>query len=284
MPSFIAKCTPSLGSVSMFWSRMTESILWPMGIGKTLLYLRDRNGGEIAEVRNSMVDEALEYDRTTNPVTHLFWIDDDVLVFAGALKELLALKVEVASGTYFLKEGGEPQPLLWEGDFSDGPMLPFRPNQVVPIRFCGMGLTLVRLDLYKRMAKELDLGRDKYNRLRFYHTAKEEDMGVDAKGVVSEGFTEDWWFLTHAAKVGATMRASTGKNAFGFHVSPAFECTHPGCGFRTSERRLAYRHAAENLTHHIDEDIVGHPGPQWNQWVKGEAIRWPTPAGEVVWE
>jgi hypothetical protein len=286
MPSTIVKCTPSLGNVSLFWSRMTESIIWPMGVGKSMMYLRDAVGGEIAEVRNQIVDMALEHDRTANPVPYLLWLDDDVLPMAGCLKELLALRADIASGTYFLKEPGEPQPLLWEGEFSEGPMMPFIPDKVIPIKFCGMGLTLVKIDVYKRMAKELDLGRDKYNRLRFYHTAKdaEGDMGVDATGIYSEGFTEDVWFMTQAAKVGVKAVASTGPNAFGFHTMPVFECMAEGCGFRTCERRLAYRHAGDNVTHNVSEDITGFPEKQWKQWCKGEAVRWQTPSGDVTWE
>jgi hypothetical protein len=278
MSNFIAKCTPSLGNVSIFWTRMTESVVFPMGVGKMLLYLRDKNGGEIAETRNGIVAEALEYDRTCNPITHLFWIDDDVMVQMGALKELLALKADIAAGVYFLKEDGLPQPLLWLGEFSEGPMLPFEPNKVLPIKFAGMGLTLVSLDVYKRMAAELDIGEDKYHRPQWYKTG---DADVDENGVVSVGHTEDWWFFDNAGKLNLRTMGATTKQAFGFHVMPTFTCT---CGFNTCERVLANRHSVKKGSHRISEDITGYPQKQWKQWVKGKPITWNTPDGDVVWE
>ncbi len=281
MPSFICKCTPSLGHVSLFWSRMTECQNWPVGVGKTLLYLRDRIGGEIAEVRNAIVHEAREYDRLHNPVTDLFWVDDDVLPFQFCLTELWSQRAAIATGTYFMKLDGPAQPLLWPGDFTEGPLVPFTPNKVFPVRYAGMGLTLIKLDVYKRMAKELTLPKDKYGHTQFYKTSSAEDITADVTGNIESGFTEDSWFYNHAALLDYQPLAVTTKHAFGFHCLPLFECS---CGFRTNERLLANRHEATEPGHRISEDVTGYPAEQWASWVKGEPIVWHTPDGDVVWD
>lgn len=281
MPSFIAKCTPSLGNVSLFWARMTECQNWPVGVGKSLFYLRDAQGGEIAEVRNAIVAECLEYDRTHNPVTHLFWVDDDVLPFQFCLTELWAKKAPICTGTYFMKLDGPPQPLLWPGEFTEGPLVPFQPNRELSVRYAGMGLTLIELNVYKRMAKELDLPKDKYGRTQFYKTSTAEDITMDASGNVNAGFTEDSWFYDHAAKAGFAPLALTTKHAFGFHCAPLFECR--ACGFKTNERLLANRHVVDEPGHRISEDITGYPQEQWRQFVAGEPITWEIPDGKVVW-
>jgi hypothetical protein len=195
--------------------------------------------------------------------------------------ELWALKVDVATGTYFLKCDGQPQPLLWEGEFSEGPMVPFIPNKVLPVKYSGMGLTLVKLDVYKRMADSLP--KDKYGRPQWYKTSTADDISTDDNDVIGSGYTEDYWFFQHAHKLelGISFKAATTKHAFGFHVQAIFECHH--CPFKTSERKLAYRHMTENSSHYVDEDITGFPQEQWKQWLEGKEISWQTPDGVVVW-
>ncbi len=247
----VAKCTPSLGQVSVWWSRMTESVLWPSNTGKAIFYLRDKVGGEIAEVRNAIVESVLAYDAQANPVSHLFWVDDDVLVFSGALRELLSHKRDIASGVYFQKMPGRTtEPLIYPT--KNGGADHFVPDRYYEVWGHGMGLTLVRAAVYKRMRDELNLGLDKYGRPRWYHTTGPDDaVEVDAGGTVHTGYTEDLFFLDNAARLGYRPLIDTTKHAFGFHYDA--------------------------------EKDVGYPEEQWRQWVAGEPIRWWTAAGEVVW-
>jgi hypothetical protein len=250
--SMIAKCTPSLGNVSLWWTRATESIAWPTGgTGKAIFYLRDGVGGEIAEVRNGIVDAVLEYDRTTAPVSHLFWIDDDVLVFPGCLLELLHQRVDICSGVYFTKMPGHgSEPLIYPE--RNGGADSFRPNEAYDVWGHGMGLTLVRTDVYKRMRDELKLPPDKYGRPSWYHTTKlDEEIRQDETGILQFGWTEDLWFLENASKLGYKPRVVTTKHAFGFHYDARAD--------------------------------KGYPEEQWKQWIAGEAIVWQTPDGPVTW-
>ena len=113
--TFIAKCTPSLGRVSIWWARMTEHLIWPNGLGKAIFYLQDKVGGEIAESRNSLVAEVLNYHRTCNPVSDLFWLDDDVLPFQGAVAELYRRRWAIEGLSLEMAEtlNTEPQTLAY---------------------------------------------------------------------------------------------------------------------------------------------------------------------------
>src|SRR5437868_27315 len=63
----IARCTPTLGMVSVFWHTAVESLAWPMNVIKAPLTLIDdkpdhlRTGNEIAEARNYIVAKALSF-------------------------------------------------------------------------------------------------------------------------------------------------------------------------------------------------------------------------------
>ena len=250
MPSYIAKCTPSLGSVSLWWARATESILWPNNTGKAIFYLRDGVGGEVAEVRNGIVEAVLRYDAEVNPVTHLFWVDDDVLVFPGCLLELLHLDRDIASGVYFTKlPGNLSSPLIYPE--RGGGTARFVPDRVQEVWGHGMGLTLVRTEVYKRM-RDAGLPADRYGRPKWYHTSRpDEDVRQDGHGNIDLGGTEDNYFLDAAGKLGYRPAVCTRKHTFGFHYDA--------------------------------EKDLGYPEEQWGQWVKGEAITWQTLGGSVVW-
>lgn len=287
MPSFVARCTPSLGRVSIWWARAAENLMHPMGVGKLCLYVQDEAGGGIAEARNALVETALTYDREANPVSHLLWLDDDVLAFPGALLELLNVNQDVASGVYFLKaDGPASQPLVWldadpAAGVHEGVMVPFAPDRVLPAKYTGMGLTLVRLSVYKRMAAELDLGTDRHGRTKFYHTATPDDVREDGLGGIEVGFTEDVYFYRQAARVGVRPWVSTTKHAFGFHTSTLFCCKD--CGFRSVEEALAARHLLSCPGHRLREELAGWPEKQFRQWAAGEKIVWGVGGEKVVW-
>lgn len=244
----IAQCTPSLGLVSLWWSRCVQSIFRPHNSGYSIFYLCDGVGGEIAEVRNQLVEMVLS---DPNRQSHILWIDDDVLVFPGCLLDLLHQDKDIVSGVYFTKlPDNLSNPLIYsaEGAGSDR----FIPNQCYPVYAHGMGLTLVRTDVYRKMAKELDLGLDKYNRPQWYRTSKMSEEIAEVNGVVDVGYTEDVWFCRHAAKLGYQPHILTTKHAFAFHYDFQKDC--------------------------------GYPQKQWQTWSKGEKIVWDTPDGPVEWD
>jgi hypothetical protein len=76
---FIAVATPTLGSVSIEWASCLRAMAWPLNTGYINFFVIDDQGGEIAETRNRCVQLALDYDRGDCEVSHIFWIDDDVI-------------------------------------------------------------------------------------------------------------------------------------------------------------------------------------------------------------
>jgi hypothetical protein len=278
----IARCTPSLGFVSLWWSRAVETILYPDGCsGRTLFYLRDHDGGKIAEVRNGIVDAVLKYDRDVQEVSHLFWVDDDVLVFPGCLIQLLKCseqyKAEIVSGVYFTKQAVS-RPLVYPKRNESSDI--FWPNRQYPVFGHGMGLTLVEVGVYRRML-DLGLPMDCYGRPQWYHTTKlMDEVYEDEKGIIHLGSTEDFYFLDHAEKLGYQPYIDTTKHAFGFHYQPEYCCD---CGWQHPSVKMSRTHKRDNPTHKMALEDKGYPVEQWEQWTSGECIRWQTPDGEVVW-
>ena len=283
MPAnIIARCTPTLGFVSLWWCRAVETILWPTGsCGKSLFYLRDHKGGEIAEVRNGIVDAVLRYDRDVGPVSHLFWIDDDVLTFPGCLLSLLHHDCDIASGVYFTKRPGKlSEPLIYSDPHGSADL--FKPDQAYPVFGHGMGLTLIRTSVYKRMFQEIDLAKDKYGRPQWYHTVGIGESWEDEKGIIHTEQTEDFYFLSNVAKLGIKPMIDTSKHAFGFHYQPEYCCS---CGLETPHAREARSHKRDNPTHSMALEDRGYPQEQWTQWIKGERITWTMPDdSKVIWD
>jgi hypothetical protein len=250
----IARCTPSLGTVSIWWVQSAEQMLWPMNLSKTTLFMRDWVGDEIAENRNRLVDLALGLENDDMEVTHLFWLDDDVIVMRGALHQLLGHDRDIASGVYFSKDPDPvSRPLIIPGPGAGTER--FIPNRAYETWGCGMGLTLVRTDLYKRMRDELNLPRDRYGHPEWYRTTgkagQHDSIEMDG-GIAFHGGTEDLYFCRSAAKLGVHPLIDTSKHAFGFHWD--------------------------------EKGQRGYPEKQWQEWIHDEPIVWDTPSGPVVWE
>lgn len=244
----IAFATPTLGSVSIEWASVFRSIALPLNVGMTNFFVRDSVGGEIAETRNRCVQLALSAENDGLEISHIFWLDDDVICTRLSLLKLLSHNRDIASGVYFTRcEASEPLIFPHKG----GGTTPFVPDQAFETWGHGSGLTLVRLSVYKRMAQELDLGRDKYGRPQWYKTPGIADATVE-NGVAFVGGSEDLLFLDQAAKLGIRGFVDTSRLAFGWHWDA-----------RTNQ---------------------GYPLKQWRQQQAGKAIEWETPDGVKVWE
>lgn len=257
----IARCTPSLGDVSIWWARAAECIFWPNNTAKALFCARDYVGDEVAEVRNSIVESVLAYDEQCHNVSHLFWLDDDVLCFPGCLLELLHQDKDIVSGVYFTKMEGNLSSPLWYPE-SGGGTARFKPDVVEDVWGHGMGLTLVRTEVYRRMRDELltrevdgkkEMLVDRYGRFRWYHrTDQMTELWQDEHDLTHMGMTEDLYFLGLAAKLGYKPAIVSSKHAFAFHYD------------KNADR--------------------GYPQKQWEMWVNGEPITWDMPGGKVIWD
>lgn len=248
----IIQGTVSRGVVSMWWSRAAGGVAWPFNRTKAVLYVEDDVGNEIAEARNKLVAESLARESDTMEIEGIFWVDDDVILVSSlALRALDSHHVPICSGVYFSKEE-YPQPLVFPavGQGVDQ----FVPDKAYEVWGHGMGLTLVRMEVYRRMRDELDIGIDKYGNPQWYKTPGKEDADrppAIRDGIMDMGGTEDLYFCSQAAKLGYKPVIDTGRHAFGFHMD--------------MKTRRCY------------------PPKQWEQYRKNQPIVWPTPDGDVIW-
>jgi hypothetical protein len=247
----IVRATPTQGMVSCWWAHATEHLVWAMNRPKASMFWKDWVGGEIAEGRNALVTMALDSETEDREVSHILWIDDDVIPMRGVLHQLLAHDREIAAGVYFTKEGPPYTTMPFFSGSGSG-TYKFEPDKVYEGFTCCMGLTLVKTSLYTRMRDELKLPLDKYGHPQWYKTVQEIPDIEHDNGLVWMGCTEDIYFCKLAHLLGVYPLIDTSRHSFGFHYDKA-------SGF-------------------------GYPFDQWHQWTNNEPIRWPTPDGEVVWD
>lgn len=247
----IALCTPTLGTVSMWWHNATMNLMWPMNIGKGIVPVVDQVGGEIAECRNRCVQIALAHEKAGVELEAIFWLDDDVLVMPVCLLALAQHFPKpgegghlIVSGCYFCK-GEYPEPLIFPGACQGTGR--FVPDSVKEVWGWAQGLSLVHPSVYKRMEAELPLGKDKYGNPAWYALPEFE---VGPEGGVTTGGTEDFRFFKNADLLGIKCLQDCTKHAFGFHWDEA--------------NKTAY------------------PKEQWQQWLNRQPITWTKPDGTVV--
>lgn len=237
-----------------WWARTVGNIAWPFNTGKVVHYVEDDIGGMVAEGRNQIVAHILEMSER-NPTTEIdkiFWMDDDVLPISPLILRALDSHIHkspIVSGVYFSKEE-YAQPLIFpEKGHGVGT---FEPDKAIEAWACGMGLTLVKVDLYRQMRDELKLPMDAKGNPEWYRTkGRNVDLVRDEGKFLDLGGTEDLYFCDLAAKLGVRPIIDMGKHAFGFHYS------------------LATKQA--------------FPTKQWEQFRKNKPIVWDTAHGPVEW-
>lgn len=257
---FIVRCTPTLGTVSIYWAKAMEDIMHPMNCIKGVSYMRDVEGNEIAECRNKLVAQCLKFNTEEHVVDSLFWVDDDVIPTKGALLQLASHGKPIVSGVYFTKmPGALSEPLIFPT--KGGGVDRFIPaasdgQRSYEVWGHGMGLALVKASVYETIRDELKLPYDKYGNPQWYKTTgRAEDITIDKSGpipVIDCGGTEDLYFLDLAARCGFKPVVDCSKYAFGFHHD------------RNTNR--------------------GYPEAQWKQYEAGKSVEWDTPDGIVKWE
>lgn len=247
---FIAVATPSLGAVPIEWTNAMIALRcvgWPRNIGFITYFTIDSEGGEVAECRNRIVCQALDFCKSeTREISHIFWVDDDVIVDKDSLKTLLRHDRPIASGVYFTKEE-DPDPLIIPG--RNMGMTPYVPDRAFESWAHGMGLTLVRMDVYRRMMEETDLGRDKYGLPAWYRTIKGGEEAPE-DGVPWDA-SEDVYFLDRASRIGYHGFVDTSRQTFGWHMD-----------IKTRQ---------------------GYPMKQYAQRMTGKPIVWETAEGPMSW-
>lgn len=207
---------------------------------------------DVALARNEIVWRALrvEEESTTARCSHVFFIDDDVLVHPDVLLKLLADARPIVSGLYYAKTS-VPQPLVLHGE-SDGVAQSWTPGDLVECWAHGMGLTLIQAEVFRRLRDETALGTDADGRPQWFATTRDAVV-LRSDGVPAmRNQTEDVHFLRRAAALGYVPTVDTSPQAFGFHWAQAEQRAYP-------------------LT-------------QWFEYQQTGQITWPdTPAGPVTW-
>ncbi len=204
---------PTFGRVSIRWhahmmqlqSPLNRSIFHGYGLGF-----------EVGQARNYLVQQALDWQNDNgHTVSHVFFVDDDVLIPPYALMVLLSRKRPIVSGLYYAKTEA-PQPLILT-DPSGGVLDPVPRNQVVECYAHGMGCTLIELRVFRDL---IDRGMVEYETFgsqtlpQFFKTTRDK-LTQDGGAPVIGNETEDVHFLKLAAKLGYTAAVDTG--VFGFH-------------------------------------------------------------------
>lgn len=189
----------------MRWALAYQSLAMPMNCRVARFA---KQGFEIGVARNWIVSDVLEMEPRP---THLFFLDDDVIpATVWAVLRLLTHNVDVVSGVYFLK-GEYGGPLAFrppgEGVHQYDPR-----RELVQVWGCGMGLTLIRTQVFQDLRDKLDLGEDELGHPRWFYTSGDKP-GEDQA-------TEDLWFCEQRLdKIGVTRHVDMSPQCFGWHYA-----------------------------------------------------------------
>lgn len=198
VPDAIVIGVPTLGMVSIYWHLQIGALFHQFKPMNRVLVPSVVKGHEVGEARNIIVERALKITEVN--VTHVFFIDDDVLISPDALVALLNHGKPIVSGLYYAKNRHE-QPLLFtephKGAYTD-----FTFGDVVDCYCHGMGCTLIAADVFRAIEPP------------WFQTTKGEIDGEDFKQE-----TEDVYFCKKAIEAGFRPCVDTGITAIHYDAT-----------------------------------------------------------------
>ena len=205
---------PSFGMVSVRWHAHMLALQHPMN---RPIFYGFGIGFEVGQARNYLVQQALDWTNGDgHTVSHLFFVDDDVLIPPYALSALLGHRRPIVSGLYYAKLP-DPNPLILMGG-GTGCLRDVPVNTVVDCWAHGMGCTLIEMRVFRDL---LASGAVDYETLpsgqrlpQFFRTTKDEPSH-DGIRPVRRFETEDVYFLRLALEAGYQPAVDTG--VFAFH-------------------------------------------------------------------
>lgn len=239
-----AMATPSQGVVSFPWMLGVQGLMWPMNCTKTIIPFYDRVGGQIAEGRNAIVAMARQLNTPHQEVTHIFWLDDDVVPMPSVLLRLLSHQADVAAGVYFSKtDVGEPLIFPGRGEGTMAWKAAGDTDPPIPTYGFPLGLSVMKFDVFDRIdAAFPDLPKDRYGNPEYFRTPTEADATFE-DGILSYGGTEDFILFDRLQAIGARVLVDCSKWAFGWHMDKA--------------------------------TLEAFPTNQWGQYKTGQNVTWP---------
>lgn len=184
---------PSFGMVSTYFYQAMKSQQFPLvssAFDKIVL------NKKIDEARNEIVQFAL--DQGAN---YIYWIDDDVLPPPDAFLKMYTHNKDIINGVYWSKSN-PPMPLLFRNHL-EGPYWDWHVGDLIEIDAAGMGLTLVKTDVYRKIEKEQGGP--------WYSVDYGSFPGVKASPANN---TEDLYFYWKARKAGYKIWADTSIQAY----------------------------------------------------------------------
>lgn len=199
---------PSFGLVSIQWHSHMMQLQTPLNRALRHLYVQ---GKEVGDARNEIVEHALGWRGPLGErISHVLFIDDDVLVPSHGIMQLLSHNLPIVSGLYYAKTI-TPQPLILSHKHG-GVVTDFTPGDIVPCDAHGMGVTLIARDVFEALERP------------WFHTTN--GRGPDQDGVpVFVHQTEDVWFLDKARRAGYQPVVDTG--LFCFHWNSTERIGYP---------------------------------------------------------
>lgn len=215
---------PTFGQVSIRWhahmlqlqSPLNKSVFHGYGVGF-----------EVGQARNYLVEQAMSWQNEHgHSVSHVFFVDDDVLVPPYALTSLLAHNRPIVSGLYYAKTPA-PQPLILMEPLG-GVLEPVPRNRVVDCYAHGMGCTLIQIEVFRTL---IDSGLVEYEQIgrqslpQFFKTTRDSYRKPEGHAPTIGNETEDVHFLKLAAQAGFQPAVDTA--VFAFHWDQKGQTAYP---------------------------------------------------------
>ena len=184
---------PSFGMVSTYFLQSRTTQQFPL---VSSAYDKIVLNKPIADARNEIVEFAL-----SQGANYIYWLDDDVVAPPDSFLKLFHHHKDIINGVYWSKSN-PPMPLLFRGHL-DGPYYDWHVGDLIEIDAAGMGLTLVKTDVYRKMQKEMSGP--------WYSVEYGSFAGVKETPYNN---TEDLYFYWKARKLGYKIWADTSIQAF----------------------------------------------------------------------
>lgn len=216
---------PTFGRVSIRWHAHMLQLQGPLNRS---IFHGYATGFEVGQARNYLVTQALDWTNDNrHTISHVFFVDDDVLVPPYALIKLLAHKRPIVSGLYFAKTEAS-QPLVLHDEFG-GVRTDLPRDQVIDCHAHGMGCTLIELRVFREL---LETGQLEHKQTRegkdlpqWFSTTRDKLTTTDQGAPVIFNETEDVSFLRAAKTLGYQPAVDTG--VFCFHWDEKQQIGYP---------------------------------------------------------
>lgn len=208
MPEAIVVGIPTFGMVSIYWHLQIGTMFHQFKPMNRILTPCVVKGKRVDVARNEIVRHALDMEATAGVrATHVFFIDDDVLITPDGLLRLLEHDLPIVSGLYYAKTP-VLQPLVFTEPHK-GAATNWTPGELVDCYAHGMGYTLIQTEVFRAMGAG-----------PWFQTTEGQITGQTFKQQ-----TEDVFFCEQATEAGYQPRVDTG--LLGIHYDSKQDVGYP---------------------------------------------------------